>query len=70
MSQATTIWVAQIGFAVVAAFTVRHEMVSWLRKQDIGNPQMVVYKVPDNLGRYVASPVKVYTPAQILEMFG
>lgn len=70
MSRATTIWVIlDASKAVHAAFTVRHEMVSWLGQQsDLTGWEAL--RVPDNPSRHLVKPIARFHAADLLPLGG
>lgn len=69
MSRSSTIWIViDESHDVVAAFTVKHELVSFLGRQRTRDKFHLwsLYRVPDNPG-IVARPPKEFEIAALLE---
>jgi hypothetical protein len=54
VARSTSIWVVKHHDALVAAFTVKHEMIAWLEVQSALDDGWWVVKLSDNPDRYQA----------------
>lgn len=53
MARSETIWLVQLmGETVlpIAAFTVKHELITWLKRHREGWPKYVIFRMADNPG--------------------
>lgn len=66
MSRSSSIWIVlDAAQELTAGFTVRHEMITWLKKQDTLTGWLAV-RIPDNPGSYRADHRYSRVPAQDL----
>lgn len=67
MARSTAVWTVLINGLPISAFTVKHELGHWLRKQNSANLEHYrIYRVPDGyVGGFVEGiPVEVATQFQ------
>lgn len=79
MARASAIWVIQEKvdygqFDVLAAFTVKHELITWMKKHNITNDHIyTVYKTGDGIWQelieteWLETPSNCFKPSEILE---
>lgn len=77
MARAHSIWVIQERhdyeiYHVVAAFTVRHELVTWMKKHNITDSDYQIYKTGDGVWQekldtgWLDEPVNLFKPSDFL----